>query len=556
VCPPPLPSLLLSSLPFLCSYNTCFTLFSVIAGGLWGARRGALTNVRTLLSNARSAGTKNNYLDDMNFLNNDVWPIMTEKGVYQHDAFSCRTMGDNAHAFPYRRAGGEHVGGVYDAQDVIREGDVGILPRQSPPECESPVYEPGDRKPVGVSGSEVKVESGVRTMGQAALRVPWGSGGGGEREITGLVLFEWQKVFINPVSPACGEKTGPPLPSIFDYKRIFTTVSPSKHCPPPSPGAVLQYHQRVPWGQTHYNAFGTGGLKYSHHLLFIEGLYQANAYIQAAFGMPVLLHYLMYGPPAGRVLLPSASKAVIDTIVKLRLNEVSVFGVHRHASSPNTAPATWAVDHVEAPALYWAHRLYVAALGSEISDGMTCGVLSCPLANDDCVTTLIAMHAVTALVDKQLQRQIHVRVEVTQVCSAVLVVPPLSSPLLSSDLTSVLQAAGYSVTVMDSCDVTLDAQAEAMLRADVLVMPPLTVVATQFLMRRTSQIIVVDALFQDVPDESKTATSTAAMTASCARLGLDCIHIGGKMAAENAKTILTDAFRAALAPPAIRRCGK
>ena len=91
-----------------------------LSGGLWGAVRGALPDIRALLTSTRAGAAKNAYGHDMDFLNSDVWPKMVAAGVLQHDAFSCARMGAGAVGWPRPRAGAEHVGGVYDGSDAIR----------------------------------------------------------------------------------------------------------------------------------------------------------------------------------------------------------------------------------------------------------------------------------------------------------------------------------------------------------------------------------------------------------------------------------------------------
>jgi hypothetical protein len=70
-------------------------------------------------------GTADGYLDDMNFLNNVVWPRI-KYDAYCSDSVSCDHW-TGAFPFPVVRHGYEHVGEVYDENDVGRRADMHIL---------------------------------------------------------------------------------------------------------------------------------------------------------------------------------------------------------------------------------------------------------------------------------------------------------------------------------------------------------------------------------------------------------------------------------------------
>jgi hypothetical protein len=125
-----------------------------ISGGLWGAAKGSVSNIRELLM--RTSAGKSGYMHDMDFLNSEVWPLMREKGSLQHDAFSCqKDRGEfGGLGFPRPRAGAEHVGGVYDDMDIVRAGDVNLLPTANggqDPSCSSPDPDPKTRYGLAVS---------------------------------------------------------------------------------------------------------------------------------------------------------------------------------------------------------------------------------------------------------------------------------------------------------------------------------------------------------------------------------------------------------------------
>ena len=104
-----------------------------MSGGMWGAVRGALSEVQQLIK----AGAKTDvYLADMNFLTSHVWPI-AQRSLIQHDAFSCTRYGGGL-PVPRVREGGEHLGAVY-LNGKIRQGDVNILLNaERPKECTPP----------------------------------------------------------------------------------------------------------------------------------------------------------------------------------------------------------------------------------------------------------------------------------------------------------------------------------------------------------------------------------------------------------------------------------
>lgn len=120
-----------------------------MSGGLWGARRGALPQVRELIA---SFPTDSNYLTDMNFLNKLVWPIAMARGVLQHDAYTCVEF-DGALGFPVAvDPEGFHVGQVFDAEGRGRQNDVSALLRARQPDACKPG---GDPQAARASGATV-----------------------------------------------------------------------------------------------------------------------------------------------------------------------------------------------------------------------------------------------------------------------------------------------------------------------------------------------------------------------------------------------------------------
>lgn len=115
-----------------------------ISGGLWGGTRHAAPDMLELIA---AFPTDANYLSDMNFLNEVIWPRARARSL-QHDSFSCDRFG--ARPFPMARsAEGEHVGQVFDADGRPREADVRLLlEAASPVQCRHPddAPTPGNRQ--------------------------------------------------------------------------------------------------------------------------------------------------------------------------------------------------------------------------------------------------------------------------------------------------------------------------------------------------------------------------------------------------------------------------
>ena len=96
-----------------------------VSGGLWGGRAPLLRLVLRRSWASMMRGVAAGYLNDMNFLNSVVWPRV-ERHAYCVDSVSCDHW-PNAFPFPIARHGYEHVGQVYDENDIPRNGDVQIL---------------------------------------------------------------------------------------------------------------------------------------------------------------------------------------------------------------------------------------------------------------------------------------------------------------------------------------------------------------------------------------------------------------------------------------------
>lgn len=76
--------------------------------------------------------TRDSYVDDMNFLNTVVWPLVAHDQI-SHDAYFCEKY-ENAHPFPTRRYGNlQHVGQVFDAEEHPVQHHIELLRAQKAP---------------------------------------------------------------------------------------------------------------------------------------------------------------------------------------------------------------------------------------------------------------------------------------------------------------------------------------------------------------------------------------------------------------------------------------
>ena len=101
-------------------------------GGMWGGTRDAVPDMTERLERLKVG---KDYRLDMDFLNEQVWPI-AQKSLLQHDAFTCAKFGGGS-PFPTTRTGSEHVGQVFlNLKDKTRKADVQALKKGvQPTEC-------------------------------------------------------------------------------------------------------------------------------------------------------------------------------------------------------------------------------------------------------------------------------------------------------------------------------------------------------------------------------------------------------------------------------------
>ena len=107
-------------------------------GGMWGGIKGAFNDIGGLNKQIKNNinGKKTQYMGDMNFLNEDIYPKIKSK-VLSHDAYCCGEF-ENSKPFPTKRPSNyQHVGQVFDANDQPRMGDIDgfIRGKKIPPQC-------------------------------------------------------------------------------------------------------------------------------------------------------------------------------------------------------------------------------------------------------------------------------------------------------------------------------------------------------------------------------------------------------------------------------------
>lgn len=98
---------------------------SVMNGGMWGGTKGSIDIMQEEVEKWES---KDEYLMDMNFLAERIWPLVKEKQI-SHDSYCCEDH-PNTRPFPSRRPPTYlHVGQVFDKFDNERLSDIDGLIR-------------------------------------------------------------------------------------------------------------------------------------------------------------------------------------------------------------------------------------------------------------------------------------------------------------------------------------------------------------------------------------------------------------------------------------------
>jgi len=106
-----------------------------LLGGLWGGRPRQLRSFVSVPWRDMMMGYRTDYVQDMQFLGNAIWPLVQSNAAYCHDSVSCLNW-VGAHPFTVARVGTEHLGQVFDAFGNAREEDLQILLEHRPiPQC-------------------------------------------------------------------------------------------------------------------------------------------------------------------------------------------------------------------------------------------------------------------------------------------------------------------------------------------------------------------------------------------------------------------------------------
>jgi len=92
----------------------------VMNGGMWGGVKGALPTIK---EDVMAWSSRDEYMADLHFLENVIWPKIKEKQV-AHDSYCCDRY-PNTKPFPTRRPYTyQHVGQVFDSEDNPRLMDI------------------------------------------------------------------------------------------------------------------------------------------------------------------------------------------------------------------------------------------------------------------------------------------------------------------------------------------------------------------------------------------------------------------------------------------------
>lgn len=102
-----------------------------VLGGLWGARPRRLKSFIAVPWRDLMMGYRSDYVQDMQFLENAIWPSVQTNAAFCHDSVSCLEW-PGAHPFPIIRIGTEHLGQVFDAFGNARDEDIQILLENRP----------------------------------------------------------------------------------------------------------------------------------------------------------------------------------------------------------------------------------------------------------------------------------------------------------------------------------------------------------------------------------------------------------------------------------------
>jgi len=102
-----------------------------LLGGLWGGRPRQLRSFVSVPWRDMMMGYRTDYVQDMQFLSNAVWPLVQSHAAYCHDSVSCLDW-PASHPFPVPRIGTEHLGQVFDAFGNARDEDLQILLEHRP----------------------------------------------------------------------------------------------------------------------------------------------------------------------------------------------------------------------------------------------------------------------------------------------------------------------------------------------------------------------------------------------------------------------------------------
>lgn len=106
-----------------------------LLGGLWGARPRHLRSFISVPWRDLMMGYRTNYIQDMQFLGNAIWPFVLSGAAYCHDSVSCHEW-PAAHPFPVARVGTEHLGQIFDAFGNAQDQDLQIMLEHRPlPQC-------------------------------------------------------------------------------------------------------------------------------------------------------------------------------------------------------------------------------------------------------------------------------------------------------------------------------------------------------------------------------------------------------------------------------------
>lgn len=356
-----------------------------IMGGTWGARRSGFVNrMGTTLTNLLSSyvstsGDGREYMADINFLSNKIWPAMLQHGLVQHDSHSCqagRHGPDAGRAWPRPRAGTEHVGAVYlfegpGASETARDIDLDLIRKQpEPAACQPQGTVAGkDRKSLGRFFGDLvlQTQSSGATKSKNSLLPhikanPWRVGPYRDLLSSKCIkkklpsFITWNDAFIDHEMAL--KSDGSPYSAVFDYESHFILGSPPISAVSDAELSPPQYHERMPNMLEPIQALN-GGVRYYQSLIVLDAAYGPSRVLREDDDNSIDLFFCQDFPNMHRATSSEAILLLPKRVYQKSMERLSA--LKNYFLSPDNYE--YIVSHIleqePAPALYYAPSVYI-----------------------------------------------------------------------------------------------------------------------------------------------------------------------------------------------------